>query len=419
MTRDALLATGIVMSYASQIEVPGIPYGIGELCLLLWIVLALGRILVEGTVEITPALVRLTWFWGILAVSLGVGTIVGYFTSVLYPSNVMHDSMAYTLVACVTCLAASEPDAHRRLRRCAWWVVGIANATFVVQVGLAFGWIHQSGIEPWYWDRFRGWSSNPNQIALYCAIFGPLALHLATTTEKPVAKLLGLACMILPFYIGRLTKSDTFLYTSVLTWLIFLGLHARTWLMARKGSTSLGRQAAILLIVASLPLTMALSPFGIAGLGNAESFAKSLTKDKGGQATAQTAELRLTLWGDALETGLASASIGLGPGPHLQRPNLRENGDLPRPFEAHNTFLDLYTQGGLVAVAALVWLIGTAAYLVWRAKLDALLALTVALVIFSLPHLIIRHPIMWFVLTLCLLAGTPPKTAPISARKGW
>ena len=418
MTRDALLATGIVMSYASQLELPGLPFGPGELCLFLWIALSLGRIMAGGALEVTPAAVRLVWFWVILTLALGAGTLTGYFTDILDLAGISHDSIAYLLLASVTCLAAAEPDADHRLRCCAWWVVGIANATFLIQVGLASGWLHQPGIEPWYWDRFRGWSLNPNQIALYCAAFGPLALHLATTTRKPVARVLGFVGMILPFYVGRLTKSDTFLYTSVLAWLIFLGLRLRTWLTVRRGTASLGRQAAIVLVMASFSLTMALAPFGLAKLGDAESFAKSLTKDKGGEATAETAELRLTLWTEALQRGLKSGSLGLGPGPHLERPNIHGNGDLPRPFEAHNTFLDLYTQGGIVAVGALVWLMGTAAFLVWRARLDALLALMVSLVVFSLPHLIIRHPIMWFVLTLCLVAGGAPTTDAASPPKG-
>jgi len=80
---------------------------------------------------------------------------------------------------------------------------------------------------------------------------------------------------------------------------------------------------------------------------------------------------------------------------------------LPRPFEAHSTILDLYTQGGLISVLALMWIFGSAALSAWRAKLDALVALVASIAVFSAPHLVIRHPIVWFCLTLCLVAGTP------------
>jgi len=80
---------------------------------------------------------------------------------------------------------------------------------------------------------------------------------------------------------------------------------------------------------------------------------------------------------------------------------------LERPFEAHNTILDLYLQGGLVAVIALLWIVGSAAMSAWRARYDALLVLVASAAVFSIPHLIIRHPIVWFALTFCLVAGTP------------
>ena len=61
----------------------------------------------------------------------------------------------------------------------------------------------------------------------------------------------------------------------------------------------------------------------------------------------------------------------------------------------------------MIAVLALLWIVGSAAMSAWRAKLDALLALVAGLVVYAIPHLVIRHPIVWFALTFCLVAGTP------------
>lgn len=108
-----------------------------------------------------------------------------------------------------------------------------------------------------------------------------------------------------------------------------------------------------------------------------------------------------------MEKGLKSGSLGLGPGPHLERPPVADRQFLQRPFEAHNTVLDLYLQGGLLAVMALVWIVGAAMSFAWRAGFDALLVLGVSTIIFSMPHLIIRHPIVWFSLAFCLVAGNP------------
>ncbi|ESX93680.1 polymerase [Mesorhizobium sp. LNJC403B00] len=407
MMRDALLAFGVAMSYAAQLSIPGLPFGYSELCLTLWIMLSMTRILAGGQLEVTPALAKLGLFWLILALAMGVGYIIGFLTTTLFLDPLLHDTLAYVLLACVTCLAAAEPNASFRLRRIAWWMVAVANAGFIVQVGLGFGWLHQAGVEPWYWDRFCGWSDNPNQLALYCALLGPLALHLATTTSNKWGRCLALCSLIFTVYVGRLTKSDTYLYTTVLACLILLGLRVRAWLASDGNKASLSRQLAVLMAVGFLPLALSIAPYALSEASSAEDFAKSLTKDKGGEATAQTAALRLYLWNAALEKGARSGSLGLGPGPHLDSPPVVNQQFLPRPFEAHSTILDLYTQGGLISVLALMWIFGSAALSAWRAKLDALVALVASIAVFSAPHLVIRHPIVWFCLTLCLVAGTP------------
>ncbi|ESZ04510.1 polymerase [Mesorhizobium sp. M1060] len=407
MMRDALLAFGVAMSYAAQLSIPGLPFGYSELCLTLWIMLSITRILAGGQLEVTPALAKLGLFWLILALAMGVGYIIGFLTTTLFLDPLLHDTLAYVLLACVTCLAAAEPNASFRLRRIAWWMVAVANAGFIIQVGLGFGWLHQAGVEPWYWDRFCGWSDNPNQLALYCALLGPLALHLATTTSNKWGRCLALCSLIFTVYVGRLTKSDTYLYTTVLACLILLGLRVRAWLTSDGNKASLSRQLAVLMAVGFLPLALSIAPYALSEASSAEDFAKSLTKDKGGEATAQTAALRLYLWNAALEKGARSGSLGLGPGPHLDSPPVVNQQFLPRPFEAHSTILDLYTQGGLISVLALMWIFGSAALSAWRAKLDALVALVASIAAFSAPHLVIRHPIVWFCLTLCLVAGTP------------
>lgn len=403
MIRDALLAGGVAMAYATQFSIPGMPFGFTELFLSLWIMLSIGRVLMGGRLEATPALYRLVTFWVVMTFAWGTGLIVGLMTSVVYLSAPVHDMTAYVLLACVTCLSAAEPDAELHLRRAAWWVIGIANVCFVFQLALGWGFIHQAGVDPWFWDRFMGWSENPNQLALYCALFNPLALYLATTTRSPWARVFGFSSVGLIFLLGKLTKSDTFLLTSILTLVIFVGLRVRTWFVSGNKVT-LFRQVALLLMVGFLPLSMSMAPYVVKEFGNVEDIAKGLSRGGGGEETTETAELRFALWTNALQKGLESGSLGLGPGPHVDRSIVyKQFGDLP--FEAHSTYLDTYTQGGLIAVLALLWILGSATLAAWRAKLDALLALMLSILFYGFPHLIIRHPIVWFAVTLCLVAG--------------
>jgi O-Antigen ligase len=403
--RDALLALGVVLSFASQLSLPGLPFGYGELFLALWIILSVARILGGGRVERSPTLGILAVFWLMLAFGVGIGLFIGYFIDLPILPEVAHDVAAYALAAAMTCLAAAEPHADRRLRRCAWITIAVANAALAIQIALGQGWIHQSGIASWYADRLRGWSENPNQLALYCALFGPIALHLATTARSRGAMLLAITGLILPFYVGRLTKSDTFLYATIVAGAVFLGLRLRNWLKASDRPAGLGKQLAVLLLAAALPVAASATPFVVGDAGKVETFAKSLTKDNGGEATIETVDLRVFLWKEALQRGLASASLGLGPGPHVRAPTAIDSQFSSPPMEAHDTTLDLYTQGGLIAVLAFLWLVFSAALSAWRARLEALAALVASVVVFSLPHLIVRHPIVWFSLLMCLVAG--------------
>ena len=340
MIRDALLAAGVAMPYAVQLTIPGMPVGFGELFLSLWIMLSIGRLIAGGRLEAGPALIRVASFWLIMMFALGIGALVGYLTAVLYLSAPLHDIMAYLLLASVTCLAAAEPDADRNLRRTAWWVLAIANACFAIQLGLGWGWIHQSGVDPWFWDRFQGWSENPNQLALYCALFGPLALHLATTTSNPWGRLAALGSIVLIIYVGRLTKSDTYLLTIILTCLIFLGLRVRTWLTTGNGKVSLSRQVVLLLMVGSLPLAMSMTPYVLKDLSSVEDFAKSLTKDKGGEATAETAALRVSLWQHALRKGVEFSVSGPRSRPACAAPHGRRSAVYERIFRGPQHDLD-------------------------------------------------------------------------------
>src|SRR5690606_9099184 len=113
-------------------------------------------------------------------------------------------------------------------RRAAWSALIIGNIGFALQIAIGWGLLPHGPLEPWYWDRFRGWSENPNQAALYCAALGPLALHLAMSAETGLGRFSGFVLAILPVVFGRLTKSDTFLIATVISMIFLVGLRLRT-----------------------------------------------------------------------------------------------------------------------------------------------------------------------------------------------
>jgi hypothetical protein len=432
MKGDLLLALGILLSTASQLRPGGAPIGPGEVCLVIWVALMLGRETARLGPHFTPALSRLVIFWLLFAVAQSIGTLAGFAIGDVHDSSLfMHDVMAYPLLAAVSILSAVGPDAGSRMHRVAWLVVTLGSATLALQVAQAWGLVDIGSIDPWYWDRMRGWSENPNQLAFLCAVLGLLSLHLADVAASTPARIAAIATAVLPIYVGRLSKSDTFGLVLVAAGPIFIALKLQTWLLVHRPTLTI-RSAFAWIAILALPLLLVSAvPFGYSLAVDAEGLAKDMAKGNQ-QETESTAEVRFQAWRQAIDRGLESGMLGLGPGPHLPIPPLIRAGrqaasaepkDILHPevndtpnFEAHNTLLDIFTQGGLIAVLCLVWLVAAALLLTYRTRLDGLTMLLGGLTIFSIFHLIIRHPIFWFAITICLVAAGSRKAFP--ARQG-
>src|ERR1700730_5208012 len=165
MKRDLLLVLGILLSTASQLRPAGAPIGPGEVCLMIWIALMLGRETVRLGPRFTPALSRLVIFWLLFGMAQCIGTLAGFAIGDVHDESLfMHDAIAYPLIATISMLSVVGPDAGSRLHRVAWFLVTLGSATLALQVAQSWGLISAGAIDPWYWDRFRGWSENPNQL---------------------------------------------------------------------------------------------------------------------------------------------------------------------------------------------------------------------------------------------------------------
>jgi O-antigen ligase/polysaccharide polymerase Wzy-like membrane protein len=432
MLLDVLLAIGLLLSTASQLRPEGAPIGPGEICLASWVFLMLCR---EAR-RLGPLLTRpfsiLLIFWLIFAITQSLGTMTAFVIGDRHdPDLFLHDALAYPLLAAVSCLSVVEPGAGRRLNRVAWLLVTLGAPLLALQIGQAWGAIDILPIDPWYWDRFRGWSRNPNILALLCAVLGLLSLHLAETATRRRERIAAIACAILPIYVGRLTKSDTFAIILVASGPIFIALKFRTWLFAFQQRLTF-RSAAAWIVVLAAPLAVAATAPLISSIEvEAKDVAKEMAKGNDAE-TERTASVRFTAWSEAISRGIESGMLGLGPGPHIPIPFLIVEGrrnatDEPKfmdhptlgatpNFEAHNTWLDLFTQCGLIGVLSVIWLVTIALSVTYKAKLDGLVTLLCGLSIFSMFHLIIRHPIFWFAFALCLVAGDATRRTPPAAR---
>jgi hypothetical protein len=430
MFLDTLFALGLLLTTATQLRLPGLPLGPDGACLAVWSGLTIVRLLTGNGVLRTRALLEVLAFWAAFVCALSIGTLVGLASGEPYDlAWFMHDVFAYALLLVVTSCSLAGADAGLRLQRTAWVLAISSSAALAFQVAVGFGLARFSLFEPWFWERFRGWSANPNQLAFACGALALLAVHLAETAERPSGRLLALACLPMPLIVGRMTGSDTFLLMLAAAVPIFLTL--KVWSWASQPQTGEARRTAAVLVAFALPL-MIISILPLTLTGSADSAHAALALSKGGgKEVAQEADLRFMLWRQAIGRGIETAGFGLGPGPHLKIPSeivlAREStGDSPGQtvhpqqsgamnFEAHNTPLDLLTQGGVVAVLAFLWLQITGVLRAWRAHLAGLATLLCGVLLFGMTNLIVRLPLFWFVVALCLVAESHPRTGDIAA----
>ncbi len=423
---DALLALGLLLSTASQLRVSGLPVGPGELCLVLWVLAMAFRAVLQPAPPASFALVRMLIFWTAFGLAEGLGTLGGLIGGAEYdPQWFMHDAEAYPLLAAVSCFLVLGPDAATRSRRVARLLTIFGTLSLAAQLAAGWDLLSLPLIEPWFWERFRGWSSNPNQLAFACVVLGLIALHLAETATKAQDRIIGLTCLALSVIVGRLTQSDTFTLSMLAACPVFLVARLRVSLAERRSSF----QAAFSWIaVIGLPLILLSAvPFALSNADDVGRLSAGLEKN-GGKEAQQEADLRLTLWGEAIDVGIRSGLLGLGPGPHLPIPpevvvgRASEAADTPSDlrhpiqgaapnFEAHNTVLDLFTQGGLIAVLSFLWLMGTAFAATLKRKRAGLTTLLCGLVVFGLTNLIIRPPLFWFALAICLVERQEARVA--------
>jgi hypothetical protein len=433
--REMLLALGVLLPLESQLRLGSLPVGPGEICLVIWIFLIprrelawLGRPLLT-TVFSKTAFSKLLVFWLLFALAQTVGTLTGFAIGDKHDSDLfLHDALAYPLLATVSCLSVVEPEAGSSMRRVAWNLAAFGSATLAPQLAVAWGLFQIPSLDPWYWDRFRGWSESPNQLALLCAVLGFVSLHLAETAARLTGRIAAAACSILPIYVGRLTMSDTFTMALLAAGPIIVAFKLWTWLLSEKGVTFRFTFAWLVLLAMALSILVVLS-FRDEAQRLALGFAKN-----GGTEVNVEAELRLDSWHEAWSRGLESGMLGLGPGPHLRIPasllaaRLVEEDDPqasrhPKPgaapnFEAHNTLLDLFTQGGVLAVLSFVWLTATVLFNTYKARQAGLFALVCGLSIYGMTGLYVRHPIFWFAIALCLVAEGRTGKASVVRNRG-
>jgi O-antigen ligase len=401
MIPDSLLALGLLLSTATQLRIGDTPFGPGELCLIAWLGLYLFPPAARPAPASNAALSRVVAFWLILIVAESVGTIVGFATELFFDTaHIIHDVIAYCFLFILACVMAHELADGPRRRRVTWLVALLGAASLSLQVVHAYGLVGLPlPVEPWFYDRLRGWSNDPNQLGFVAALLTVLSIHLLETATARVGVAAAAACAAVAFFVGALTKSDSFTMGILTAGAVFLAIKSSLWLATLKRDLTFPAASVGIAMLALPMLAVAALPFAPEAIERAEAKYEALYNED------SQGDLRFHLWAEAIDKGMDAAMLGLGPGPHLTKKVWKRSP--PAKFEAHNTALDLFVQGGLLALLALAWLYASLVFMTTRARIPALAALSCAFVIFSMFHFIIRHPIFWFGVVLCFLEAAP------------
>lgn len=421
---DGLLAMSIILTGASAFRLGGLPLGPGEACLLAWIGIRAGEEVLFRPSPASGLASAIVAFWLVFAAAQCVGLLRALTDRI--PIDwplVAHDGVAFTIMALFSILCLCHPEHAPRLRRTTRFVTLIGSAMLTLQTASAWDLVAIPGIDPWYWDRFRGWSDNPNQLSLFCAVLIPIALFDFEYAEGPAARIPAVCCGIAALVAGMLTKGNSLRLALVAGAACSLAVLV-VRLLARRAAAPRRGTLALALVVACTPLgTLALVPL-LATL-RTDALVEQVSRD--GVEIQSEAALRFELWEQAFLQGLNSAYLGLGPGPHARVPPIvvvRQRwepgandptlGDVAKHgavMESHNTYLELFSQGGLPIVVAYGALLAFVLHRSLRSGSVMLPAIVCVIAVFGIFHVQLRHPIVWFGLCLCAGSGPPvPRT---------
>lgn len=409
-----LLSMGLVFSVATQLRLPGLALGPGEVLLLLWL---LTTIVLKK--RCNPALggVLTFSFTGALLLS------AGYFLTI-YPEghlrpSVIHDTLAYVFCAVLAINYTILPNKYEaNLPANLLWAF-----LFSTLLALALGMIAKdwSGINVMYYEtRWQHLANNPNQFALLALPLPFLALYLILRQPKKKTLYLPLFISLLALSLGWYSQSDAL----ALAWIVG-GLLATPALLQEQPSYLLSSQTSKMLswrftaLLIGLIVTGSAWQFRHVALefisGSLQSPGSIQSPDQSQienprliskaapcsnlmgdskspvNADQNQVSVRLCLWQNALSVIQYAAATGMGPGPHS---------GFTKPFdgeEAHNTVLDWGTQTGFPGI---VLLMGYLAWLFWkvlRTRHYELAAMLLALYSFAMFHMLLRQPLFWII----------------------
>jgi O-antigen ligase len=382
-------ALGVTLSGATQLRPRGLPIGPAEVILGCWLCFVLFLWLRGAPVASSRVSVAMALYWSSALAVLGFGTLAAIQTGQFDVTSASHDALAFVYLAILTTtlpLKLLDDDGYQFH----WHFARMTFFFHVLAAGLLFGLaLKLSTLGPirfWYSWRFRGWSENPNQMALAMAAMPFLGWWLLRRTSGRLGKVACGFGIALSVVVGLASYSDGLR----LAWATSLGAIG-SLLFYRV--TMHGRSRWLHISHAIIPavLVIVAVSYGDVVLDYAEQVADRI------YAEGHQGEKRFTLWSHGLQAIAASPVVGFGPGSFS---------GINGPFEgmeAHNSFIDWTASTGLAGLLIYLMLLAWTTWRGLRSGDPMLVGMLVAVVMPSVFGYLLRQPDFWTVVALVLI----------------
>lgn len=346
-------------------------FGIGEIILLFFCLL---QLIGQKTIILTLEKHLFSMFWVSYLFIITIGYCVNRFFDI-YPQFVSFDYKAYIVVffLCLTFETlfkeSSFVQVHSIIRFIYYWGLVVIGTLFVLYLEgyrVLFGYyITYAGS-----DIFSPFANDYHQFAYFVAPLPFIGLYIFTKEKNFTLKILAILGVLLSVDIGLSTTSSTLLAAWLLAFMVMM------MLMVFSGLKRLKDDASLLIVLVCIVCFVVMFKYEWIFTIIDEFF----HADSNGGS-------RLIIWSNAIEAWLYSPIFGLGPGSF--------SGDhVFGGYEAHNTFLQILTQGGIVA--GIVYLLFIYKLIKMTFSNLFLLCAVVSLIAYGFGINDLRRTVLWF-----------------------
>jgi len=398
-----LLSLGLVLTFATKLRFSGLPIGLGEVLISIWVIVVLSRSVFNTNLIWSPATITILVFWILTFLLLGIGWLVANKIGVVSTQST-HNILAYLFAFAICCALVINISYGQELDSLFIQTISIFGCLylFLYTISLLFPTIFDDYFYyymEWsgnYAFRFHGLSNNPNQLAVILVIAPFLCVTMAKN-RAILKRTTAILLLILFIVIGLHTKSEALLLAWIVGLVVLLlpkSMHKLFGFCKNNRSVAIGTSFLFLVICAFLFFKYDVND----RVFNAVNVVYLSDGNQG--------SIRANLITNGLKSLFESPIVGFGPGSFSGHYGPFEN------QEVHTTPLDWATQTGSIGLVLLVCLIGYSMLKAWKSNRMELFAGMTSLIIFAQFHYVLRQPIVWVFIVYLITLEPKTRTNP-------